>query len=281
MRKSSISIEILVKGRPITEYSKDDRTFIEGRANSEFEIQIKNLTGLRREVILSVDGLSIVDGQPASDTSTGYLLSAYQSLTIPGWSLGNSAVAKFVFGSRKSSYAEQSGAGAQNCGVIGAMVWSEKVKPVIKHPYNSIHGWNNGPFYGDIAKGSGLEGYTDSLSRRISSDNGGIMGGMSYSSINQIQAASLSDSVAKGATATAQSASLNNLGTEFGGSKDFKTTQVSFDRDVMVETLALFYDDAKGLKARGIEIAPAVKKFSDEPNPFPAMGCKPPAGWKG
>jgi hypothetical protein len=72
-----------------------------------------------------------------------------------------------------------------------------------------------------------------------------------------------------------------SLGAGFGKQTDFKTTTVTFEKDAILATLVVFYDDKKGLQARGIEIA-KPKVIKEEPNPFPnsKLGCTPPKNWK-
>lgn len=85
---------------------------------------------LRYEVVLSVDGLSIMDGKPASASGSGYIVSGGDRVTIPGWRMSESGAAKFVFSEVSSSYSDLAGHGAKNVGIIGAAVFVEDVPPV-------------------------------------------------------------------------------------------------------------------------------------------------------
>jgi hypothetical protein len=72
-------------------------------------------------------------------------------------------------------------------------------------------------------------------------------------------------------------ASVNNLGTEYGESRDSSVTSVSFERASKTHPAfvsALRYDDAEGLMARGIDVdARRYARYYDspEPQPFPAQ----------
>ncbi len=278
MRQSGIvSLNVLVKGRPITEYVHQGQTFLEGRPNSDFEIEIQNHTAGNTMAVVSVDGLSVIDGQPAGDDSAGYLLTAYQKVVIPGWKLDSTQVAKFVFGSRKDSYANATESGDTNCGVIGVMLWGEKQQ--VRLPIQTMATPWHGSFHGSLLNSqapqakSAMRGgmWTDSLLGGVSGSAGDASGGSSSYASGQ------------NASVTASSASVNNLGTGFGQAAEFKTSQVEFEKGAVLATVALFYDDARGLKARGIVIAqPSRARYQTTPNPFPAstVGCTPPPGWR-
>ena len=82
---------------------------------------------LRYEVVLSVDGLSIMDGKLASTSGGGYIVSGGERITIPGWRMNESGAAKFVFSAVSSSYSDLAGRGKKNVGIIGAAVYVEDV----------------------------------------------------------------------------------------------------------------------------------------------------------
>lgn len=285
MQTNNCELRILVKGRPVTEYFHEAQNFIEGREGTDFELQVRNKTNARIMAVLSVDGLSITDGQPAGPNSAGYVVNAYQTITIPGWKLTGDQAAKFTFGSRSSSYVGQATGDESNCGVIGLMVWSEK-KPV---PVQTM--WTNRlgsptpwDYRGGDYLGSGT--YSNSVLRSVINKAGGNLSG-SLGDIGSLtasaSAATMDSNVSYGdATTMSTSVSVNNLGTEFGQATTFNTTSINFDQDAVIDTLAMFYDDARGLKARGIVLAQSVQtRATNTPNPFPAMGCTPPKGWKG
>lgn len=81
----------------------------------------------------------------------------------------------------------------------------------------------------------------------------------------------------------ALAASVQNLGTAFGEAQTFATTTVAFNRGDMQAMLVLYYDNARGLKARGIVLTRTKKDaVLATPNAFPGMsGCTPPKGWNG
>ena len=46
-KQNQYELNVLVKGRPIAEYSHNGQFFIEGRDGSNFEIEFKNLSPMR------------------------------------------------------------------------------------------------------------------------------------------------------------------------------------------------------------------------------------------
>jgi hypothetical protein len=71
------------------------------------------------------------------------------------------------------------------------------------------------------------------------------------------------------------------LGTGFGAATSFHTRTVAFQRGAMAAMLTLYYDDRRGLKARGVPLEPPRRAIS-QPQAFPGLsiGCTPPAGWR-
>lgn len=100
--------------------------FVEGRAGAAYSIWIKNRCRSRVEVVLSVDGLDVIDGKPASFRKRGYVVGPGETLEVKGWRTGWDSVARFEFSSVGASYANQRHGDARNVGVIGLAVFGEK-----------------------------------------------------------------------------------------------------------------------------------------------------------
>jgi hypothetical protein len=125
------SMKILINGREIYEYRDNaNDVWVEGREGSNYEIELQNHTGQRVMAVVSVDGLSVLNGERASvRSSNGYVLSPYQTMRIPGWTLSNREVAAFKFGKTYNSYATQTGK-SQELGVISS-AWFEEAAQVV------------------------------------------------------------------------------------------------------------------------------------------------------
>ena len=118
-------VDILVNDRPITTYNHDGKLYIEGRPNSPYKIRIRNPSWKRMKVIVSVDGLSVLDGKPAKGDSKGYVINGYGDVVIDGWRTDNTTTRQFVFGAKRKSYSSRVGEGTVNVGVIGVMMFEE------------------------------------------------------------------------------------------------------------------------------------------------------------
>lgn len=126
MIANGFSLEVQVNGHPLPEYPHDKGTFVEGRIGSKYELVFRNQTSRRVLVVLSVDGLSVMNGKEATVHDSGYVVDAYGTLPVPGWRLDKDSVAQFHFGQIDNAYASRMGK-RTNIGVIGAAVFHEKI----------------------------------------------------------------------------------------------------------------------------------------------------------
>jgi len=267
--------DVLVHGKSVTKYVHEGHVYIEGRKGSEFTILVRNRTGSRVLAVITVDGLSIMDGKPGSIEGTGYVLDPFETLKIPGWRLNNDDVAKFVFGKKGKSYASKKGTPA-DVGVIGCAIFEEE------GPTISITSWPGVtvvPCSYDVnVRGTGSPPashvYYTSTTSDVTCD---------CATINNVTTSSCTiPSQSKVEEKTAGEVQpVQNLGTEFGERARCASTEVTFDRKSSpAETFVVHYDDRAGLKARGIDLDRKVRVA----NPFPKdeqKGCEPPAGWRG
>ncbi|HSC89949.1 MAG TPA: hypothetical protein VLC09_21910 [Polyangiaceae bacterium] len=100
-------------------------SYVVGERGERYQIQIENRTASRFEIVASVDGLDVLDGQPGSVEKRGYLVAPYATLLIEGFRTSNSDVAVFRFGGVGESYAAWKGA-TRNVGVIGVAAFAER-----------------------------------------------------------------------------------------------------------------------------------------------------------
>lgn len=284
MEKSNVGLSVLVNGKPIKEYQHKKKTYVEGRHGSEFTLRLTNNTSSRKLFVVSLDGLSIMDGKSASSDSNGYIIPAYSQEDIPGWKLDGDEAAKFFFTvkEKEESYAEQTGHGDANTGVIGLRVYNEYqyIRRPVLQPYVQPY---LGPHWGDQTDG---EPHRWAGSSTV---NGGAMSANITSSITRGASSKMSKSVGEAVYAASaapqdfiEQNAADELGAGFGDAVDFETTSVSFTRASVLAEGVLFYDTLRGLKARGVPIHKGKKvKIKKEANPFPGdNGCEPPKGWK-
>jgi hypothetical protein len=102
------------------------RLFAIGESNQRYTITVRNNSSARYEVVLSVDGLDVLDGRAAGFAKGGYLVPAHGSVDIEGFRRSGSEVAAFRFGAVNDSYAARSTGSARNVGVIGIAAFAER-----------------------------------------------------------------------------------------------------------------------------------------------------------
>jgi hypothetical protein len=112
-------------GRFLSAFEAGDRNIVIGEAGSRYSIVVKNHTGRRFEVVLSVDGLDVLDGRTAGFAKRGYLINPHGNLEVDGFRQNMDEVAAFRFGAVESSYAEEKHGDTRNVGVIGLAAFHE------------------------------------------------------------------------------------------------------------------------------------------------------------
>lgn len=99
--------------------------YIIGETGRRYAIVVHNNTSHRLEAVLSVDGLDVLDGKPASVAKSGYVISPYATLEVDGFRQSLNAVAAFRFGSVAESYAHRKYGETRNVGVMGLAIFHE------------------------------------------------------------------------------------------------------------------------------------------------------------
>lgn len=131
-----LTMEILINEKPVKKYSHENKVFIEGKDKKDFSIKIKNPNYSKVLAIVSVDGLSVLNGKKASIHSQGYIINGLSSVTIPGWRISEDAVKKFYFTNKEDSYVGKKDGNPEAAGVIGLIAISQKEREPIAL-YNS------------------------------------------------------------------------------------------------------------------------------------------------
>jgi hypothetical protein len=122
-----VAMEILVDGRALPTVWHAGKTYLPvPRVGAEYEIRVWNHGASRVAAVVSVDGLSVITGKPASEHNPGYLVSPYSNIVIKGWRRNLDTVAAFRFVDRDKSYAGRIGR-PENIGVIGLVAIEEEI----------------------------------------------------------------------------------------------------------------------------------------------------------
>jgi hypothetical protein len=98
--------------------------FLAGQDGQSYQLKYENHTDSTFEVVVSVDGIDVLDGSTASRTNSGYVLHPHSELKIEGFRKSDSAVASFTFSKPEDAYAANSNNGSiQNTGIIGTVIY--------------------------------------------------------------------------------------------------------------------------------------------------------------
>lgn len=299
MNAGSFELNIAVpshgRSTKIREYGHQGRTYVEGRKGQPFSILFRNNSAERVLAIPSVDGVSVLDGNAATDASRGYVVNAYASIEIKGWRTSLNDVAQFVFETRDGSYAATGPVGdGRNCGVIGCVVLGEnRPKVVIREKHVHHHHYPRYPlvmrsceweapppmFCGGHAVSGDVEEtyttYTTNTSELGNVTGQGSTGASSATAcfMNQVQAEPVKPTVVRQAAAPDF-----NLGAGFGTALVDAVAEVTFERGARLALLEIYYTDAGGLRAAGIDLHKSAA-VSAVPSVFPAAFngfCQPP-----
>jgi hypothetical protein len=112
-------------GQPLRTIDHAGKTYLPvPRMGAEYEVRVWNHGPRRITAIVSVDGLSVINGKPAAESQPGYLVDPGASIRIKGWRRNLDTVAAFSFEERERSYAARMGR-PENIGVIGLIAVEE------------------------------------------------------------------------------------------------------------------------------------------------------------
>jgi len=255
-------------GAVLPTFGHRGRTYVLGTRGRRYAVRVRNGTGGRIEVVVSVDGRDAIDGRPSSVGKRGYVVDPWSEVTVDGFRLSDASVAAFRFGSVASSYAARMG-DARDVGVIGVAVFAEAPRwtpPPRPYPSRALR---------DEAGGSASSESAPPPAAAPGSAQGAPSG---------------AEARGKAAPQRKMDAPRPGLGTEFGEERESAVARVSFERgsESPEAVLTLRYDDRAGLLALGIDVDRSGWAGRDEAwrreraDPFrrDASYSAPPPGWR-
>jgi hypothetical protein len=256
---SLVQMEVLPQsGYSFNTYQHGYQTWLAGDEGASFKVRLRNTSGERVLVVLSVDGVNAINGQTAGFHQPGYVLMPYQTLNVDGWRKSNRSVASFYFTHIADSYAARTDR-PDNVGVIGGAVFREA----------RAYGYDN------------RYPYEYERDRRY--------GGKSQEAPASSRQAPMAESAAESAAPEAKSysdgvAGSAPLGTGHGEQRYSRVRNMQFERESQpAELLSIRYDSLQNLQAMGI--APTQYRYQQPyPQAFPREGGyvpdPPRYGWR-
>ena len=238
--RSMIEVAVLVRGIPQPLYEgHGGKLYVAGTPGEQYELQVRNLTSRRAEVLCSVDARNLNKDEPADrHQNQGTVFSGHASGTLKGFRLSDAESLELRFGAPGRSVAAAATGSTRNVGVIGFAVYGER---------NGYYGTQH------------LGGYDDF---GVNYRGGGMMKGVTFGSNAD------SDAVAEAAEAPVAmaSAGVGGLGTEAGARQRDVVWRTQFEREAgEPDVLAIFYDSQAVLDSLGVTDPP-------DPDPFPGIG---------
>jgi len=111
-------------GRVLPGVYAGDRPYVVGQAGQRYVLVVQNQSGVRQEVVATVDGLDVVDGRAGRPEKRGYVIVPGGTLVIDGFRQSWDEVASFRFGRVADSYAART-SGDRDVGVVGVALFQE------------------------------------------------------------------------------------------------------------------------------------------------------------
>jgi len=137
---ADFTMEILVDGRPLSEYAARGAVYVEALEGREYSVRLRNRTAGRVAVALSVDGLNSIDAATTSAREARkWILGPYEMITLDGWQTGQATARRFFFTSEGRSYGawlDQT----DNLGIVSAAFFREQLPP----PVTRRRSWRRG-----------------------------------------------------------------------------------------------------------------------------------------
>jgi hypothetical protein len=233
-----VRMEVLVEGRSLPTIEHDGKTYVVvPRLGVEYEIRLSNNSSRRVVFNVAVDGLSVLNGEAASENGSGYVLSSGRDYRVKGWRRGDDKVAAFSFIKAEGSYAALTGR-PEGIGTI-RLIAVEEQAPVSVTPRLPIVPRR---FQGN-GNGSSFRSFNGGNSQSFRNHNGG---------------------------------SSNSAGTGYGRELSDRVGRTHFTRSTNVKRITLHYVTADDLPAGAAKDALKAHLKVEPPQPSDNFTPPPP-----
>jgi hypothetical protein len=277
----------------IREYGRQGLTFVEGRRGQPYSIIFRNNFASRVLAVISVDGLDVVDGKPATVISRGYIVEGYASAEIKGWRTSTSEVRQFFFEEKSSSYAARSAGDTTNCGIIACKVFAERTEHqtlVVNQTYIQpmslgVIRWLpiTSTYVVPQSSGAAFGTSTYVVPQSAGAAFGGTASNYACYAVDMPQSGGSSNFVNAPSPSVAvaekdQNQPLEfNLGTGWGAPVTDCVALAGFDRAYEMASMAVYYTSAEALQRMGIVLDKEAAVSAPLPQGFGGF-CQPPKG---
>ncbi len=266
----TMDVDILVNGRPIRKYTHQGQLYIESKHDVEYSIRIRNSAYVRKLLVVSVDGINVLNGEAAGASKAGYVINGLSATEIRGFRVSNDEVHPFKFSAKRHSYAAKSdatGGDTTNCGVIGVQVYDEYMPaPKISFTQNRSLGFyshNHAPINASLNLASTITSTCDSYIPEY---------GASDRSLSDTQS---SDSRTRMRSTSLEKPRGFDMGTEFSKeSVTDRVVDVEFQIGSLSQTHNIYYASSESLIEMGVQLTKQTQVA--RPEAFPTKFCKPP-----
>ena len=128
---SLVDVQVLVEGQAAPLYfapGRWDRRYFQALRGRNYALRVHNRTDRRVGVLISVDGLNVVNGERSKlrRNEAMYVLDPWETATIRGWRTSLEQVRQFVFVDEERSYAERTGQANGDMGWIRVLAFEER-----------------------------------------------------------------------------------------------------------------------------------------------------------
>jgi hypothetical protein len=100
-----VGVNVLCGGTLLPKEGALGAQFIRATPGQEYSLIAHNYTTRRVLCVLTVDGLSVLDGQPGGFHSGGYVVDPGGVVEVKGWRIDRDRVARFIFAEKGRAYA--------------------------------------------------------------------------------------------------------------------------------------------------------------------------------
>jgi hypothetical protein len=252
IRRSLVSMHLEDEsGRQLRTFGHRGQTFVLGQHGQRYNIRIRNNGPQRVEVVLAVDGRDAVSGQTTDLVNhRGHVIAPHGSVRVQGFRQSMSSVASFRFTDPSNSYS-------------GRMGTPHRVGAITLAAYPERTFLEDRPIAIPDRRWRGESGPPPPATKRPTHAHRGQPMPDDAAAPHAGESRSARDRIVAPWPRPRQ----NNLGTQYGESRTSRVMEVDFhrqNRTRAAQRITVRYDDAQGLRARGIEVFPQPR-----PRPLP------------